>query len=76
MSYGVEQVAMPQSFRRMAVLRFVWACGAEPLLWGVALPLLVVVVLFAPILFSWAPVSVVSRHRHLPNTLSHVWRRK
>jgi len=39
MSYGVKQVGEPQSFRPMALLRFIWAAARNSWLW-VALPLL------------------------------------
>ncbi len=58
MSYGVKQVGEPQSFRPMALLRFIWAASRNSWLW-VALPLLAASFYSLLILFSWAPVSVV-----------------
>jgi drug/metabolite transporter (DMT)-like permease len=58
MSYGVKQVGEPESFRPMALLRFVWAAVRNSWLW-VALPLLAASFYSLLILFSWAPVSVV-----------------
>jgi drug/metabolite transporter (DMT)-like permease len=58
MSYGVKQVGEPQSFRPMALLRFLWAAVRNSWLW-VALPLLAASFYSLLILFSWAPVSVV-----------------
>ena len=58
MSYGVKQVGEPQSFRPMALLRFVWAAVKNRWLW-VAIPLLAASFYSLLILFSWAPVSVV-----------------
>jgi len=58
MSYGVKQVGEPQSFRSMALLRFVWTAIQNSWLW-VALPLLAASFYSLLILFSWAPVSVV-----------------
>jgi len=39
MSYGVKQVGEPESFRPMALLRFVWDAAKNRWLW-VAIPLL------------------------------------
>ena len=58
MSYGVKQVGEPESFRPMALLRFVWDAAKNRWLW-VAIPLLAASFYSLLILFSWAPVSVV-----------------
>jgi drug/metabolite transporter (DMT)-like permease len=58
MSYGVKQVAEPESFRPMALLRFVWGAAKNRWLWA-AIPLLAASFYSLLILFSWAPVSVV-----------------
>ncbi len=58
MSYGMKKVGEPESFRPMALLRFVWAAARNRWLW-VAIPLLAVSFYSLLILFSWAPVSVV-----------------
>jgi drug/metabolite transporter (DMT)-like permease len=58
MSYGMKQVGEPQSFRPVALLRFVWAAVQNSWLW-VAMPLLAASFYSLLILFSWAPVSVV-----------------
>jgi drug/metabolite transporter (DMT)-like permease len=58
MSYGVKQVGEPESFRPMALLRFVWRAAKNRWLW-VAIPLLAASFYSLLILFSWAPVSVV-----------------
>src|SRR5258707_10871312 len=65
MSYGVKQVAAPQRFRPMALLRFACAAARNSWLW-VALPLLAASFYSLLILFSWAPVSVV-----MPASASH-----
>jgi drug/metabolite transporter (DMT)-like permease len=58
MTHGMKQVGEPESFRPMALLRFIskamqngWVWFALPLLGGAFYSLL--------ILFSWAPLSVV-----------------
>jgi drug/metabolite transporter (DMT)-like permease len=58
MTYGMKRVGEPESFRPMALLRFIgkavrsgWVWFAVPLLAGAFYSLLV--------LFSWAPLSVV-----------------
>jgi drug/metabolite transporter (DMT)-like permease len=58
MTRGMKQVGEPESFRPMALLRFIgkamqngWVWSALPLLGGAFYSLL--------ILFSWAPLSVV-----------------
>ena len=58
MTYGMKQVGEPESFRPMALLRFLrravssgWVCLALPLLAASFYSLLV--------LLSWAPLSVV-----------------
>ena len=58
MSYGVKQVGEPESFRPMALLRFVWGAAKNRWLW-IAIPLLAASFYSLLILFSWAPVSVV-----------------
>ena len=58
MSYGVKQVGEPESFRPMALLRFVWSAAKNHWLW-VAIPMLAASFYSLLILFSWAPVSVV-----------------
>ncbi|HKM66903.1 MAG TPA: hypothetical protein VJX70_07040 [Candidatus Acidoferrum sp.] len=58
MSYGMKKVGEPQSFRPMALLRFVWVAVRNQWLW-VAIPLLAASFYSLLILFSWAPVSVV-----------------
>jgi drug/metabolite transporter (DMT)-like permease len=58
MSYGMKKVGEPESFRPMALLRFVWAAVRNEWLW-VAMPLLAASFYSLLILFSWAPVSVV-----------------
>jgi drug/metabolite transporter (DMT)-like permease len=58
MSYGMKRVGEPESFRPMALLRFVWAAARNQWLW-VAIPLLAASFYSLLILFSWAPVSVV-----------------
>jgi len=58
MSYGVKQMGEPESFRPMALLRFVWKAAQNSWLW-LALPLLAASFYSLLILFSWAPVSVV-----------------
>jgi drug/metabolite transporter (DMT)-like permease len=58
MSFGMKKVGEPESFRPMALLRFVWAAVRNEWLW-VAIPLLAASFYSLLILFSWAPVSVV-----------------
>ena len=73
MSYGVKQVGEPQSFRPMALLRFVWAAVKNRWLW-VAIPLLAASFYSLLILFSWAPVSVVIPGFGFELHCGYVWR--
>jgi drug/metabolite transporter (DMT)-like permease len=58
MTYGMKQVGEPESFRPMALLRFIGKAMRNGWVWFAA-PLLGASFYSLLILFSWAPLSVV-----------------
>lgn len=58
MTYGMKQVGEPESFRLMAMLRFIGKAVRNSWVWF-ALPLLAASFYSLLILLSWAPLSVV-----------------
>jgi drug/metabolite transporter (DMT)-like permease len=58
MSHGMKQVGEPESFRPMALLRFLWKAARNMWIW-VALPVSAASFFSLLILLSWAPISVV-----------------
>ncbi|MGB7730883.1 MAG: hypothetical protein WBL50_22840 [Candidatus Acidiferrum sp.] len=58
MTYGMKQVGEPESFRPMALLRFIGKAMRNGWVWF-AVPLLGASFYSLLILFSWAPLSVV-----------------
>lgn len=58
MTHGMKQVGEPQSFRPMALLRFIGKAARNGWVWF-ALPLLAASFYSLLILLSWAPLSVV-----------------
>ncbi|HTZ46691.1 MAG TPA: hypothetical protein VMH20_03825 [Verrucomicrobiae bacterium] len=58
MTYGMKQVGEPESFRPMAMLRFIGKAVRNGWVWF-ALPLLAASFYSLLILLSWAPLSVV-----------------
>ena len=58
MTYGMKQVGEPESFRPMALLRFIGKAIRSGWVWF-ALPLMAASFYSLLILFSWAKVSVV-----------------
>lgn len=58
MTYGMKRVGEPESFRPMALLKFIGKAGRSGWVW-LAIPLLAGAFYSLLILFSWAPLSVV-----------------
>jgi drug/metabolite transporter (DMT)-like permease len=58
MTHGMKQVGEPESFRPMAMLRFIWKAARNSWVWF-AVPLLASSFYALLILLSWAPLSVV-----------------
>jgi drug/metabolite transporter (DMT)-like permease len=58
MTYGMKQVGEPESFRPMAMLRFIGKAMRNGWVW-LALPLLAASFYSLLILLSWAPLSIV-----------------
>lgn len=58
MTHGMKQVGEPESFRPMALLRFIWRAARNSWVW-LALPPLAASFYSLLILLSWAPLSVV-----------------
>ena len=58
MTHGMKQVGEPESFRPMALLRFVGKAARNSWVWF-AVPLLAASFYSLLILLSWAPLSVV-----------------
>ncbi len=58
MTYGMKQVGEPESFRPMALLRFIGKAVRNVWVWF-AMPLLAASFYSLLILLSWAPLSVV-----------------
>ena len=58
MTHGMKQVGEPESFRPMALLRFIKKAMSSGWIWF-ALPLLAASFYSLLILLSWAPLSVV-----------------
>lgn len=58
MTYGMKQVGEPESFRPMALLRFIGKAVRNVWVWF-AVPLLAASFYSLLILLSWAPLSVV-----------------
>jgi drug/metabolite transporter (DMT)-like permease len=58
MTHGMKQVGEPESFRPMALVRFVGKAVQNSWVWF-ATPLLAAAFYSLLILFSWAPLSVV-----------------
>jgi drug/metabolite transporter (DMT)-like permease len=58
MTHGMKQVGEPESFRPMALVRFVGKAVQNSWVWF-AMPLLAAAFYSLLILFSWAPLSVV-----------------
>lgn len=58
MTYGMKQVGEPESFRPMAMLRFIGKAVRNGWVWF-ALPLLAASFYSLLILLSWAPLSIV-----------------
>ncbi|HUN64169.1 MAG TPA: hypothetical protein VMU53_19365 [Candidatus Sulfotelmatobacter sp.] len=58
MTYGMKQVGEPESFRPMAMMRFIGKAVRNGWVWF-ALPLLAASFYSLLILLSWAPLSVV-----------------
>jgi drug/metabolite transporter (DMT)-like permease len=58
MTYGMKQVGEPESFRPMALLRFLGKAMRSGWVW-IAMPLLAASFYSLLILLSWAPISLV-----------------
>jgi drug/metabolite transporter (DMT)-like permease len=58
MTYGMKQVGEPESFRPMALLRFIFKAVRSTWVW-LALPLMAISFYALLILLSWAPISLV-----------------
>ncbi len=58
MTYGMKQVGEPESFRPLALLRFIGKAVSSGWVWC-ALPLLAASFYSLLILLSWAPLSIV-----------------
>ena len=58
LTYGMKQVGEPQSFRPIALLRFILKAVRSAWVW-LALPLMAVSFYALLILLSWAPISLV-----------------
>jgi drug/metabolite transporter (DMT)-like permease len=58
MTYGMKRVGEPESFRPLALLRFIGKAARNGWVW-LAVPLLAGAFYSLLVLFSWAPLSVV-----------------
>lgn len=58
MTYGMKQVGEPESFRPLALLRFILKAVRSAWVW-LALPLMAISFYALLILLSWAPISLV-----------------